>query len=700
MSSVLEAVLQSDLFRLLLEDAGSRFFYLNFLGAALVVAISIWSSQYLRRLRARQSLLTQIREFFSMSYWWNASTRVDYALIGINAAFRGFLAGPLALAVWWLTRFEIEALRFLTGSEGIGWGLSPIHLFVSALIAFVFDDGLRYLHHRAMHEISYLSRFHRTHHSASVLTPLTLLRVHPVEVVLAGFRNALSASVVTAVFVFCFNQPLTLWTFFGVNAFAWLFNFFGAQLRHSHIEISFGPLEKIFISPFMHQMHHRKERKLSRSNYGVSLAVWDWLADTLVTTKELEQLESVHLEMKTERGVGRVDPGSLRAALLLPNKIRWRLEMIKGLHCSARENDVVRVGLSVWVATLIAVVSVFALWTSKVGAQVGSANGSVSASPLVVLTDRPGERLTEFTAGYLKRTGEQPTIVSVPNAEDAVGSAQTQGQYGQADLILVKDLAIAQRLIEAKAVRPFHGDIPVIAAGLGVLEALVDRSEGYFVGLTARVRAIAYSEALPETLLSGLQTYADLGTQTWSGRLCLRTSDHDYNRVLMGGLITRLGDIDSTVRLIQGWVQNLAQPPNRNDRSILQDIANGVCDVGVVNHYYWANEKDQNPQFPVGFKILDKGRGGALVNGSLVLLGAKSRASAAQIKVAVEALLSERSQLQMSAAHNELPSVAAIEPATPYARALWPLERNGEDWARVRQNLGATTEAALRSGYR
>ena len=38
--------------------------------------------------------------------------------------------------------------------------------------------------------------------------------------------------------------------------FGVLFNFAAANLRHSHIWISFGRFEKIFISPAQHQIHH------------------------------------------------------------------------------------------------------------------------------------------------------------------------------------------------------------------------------------------------------------------------------------------------------------------------------------------------------------------------------------------------------------------------------------------------------------
>ena len=67
---------------------------------------------------------------------------------------------------------------------------------------------------------------------------------------------------------------------FGLNTIYVLYNFFGANLRHSHIWLSWGkPLSYIFISPAMHQIHHDPTRM--RKNYGEVFAIWDWLFGTL-----------------------------------------------------------------------------------------------------------------------------------------------------------------------------------------------------------------------------------------------------------------------------------------------------------------------------------------------------------------------------------------------------------------------------------
>ena len=66
----------------------------------------------------------------------------------------------------------------------------------------------------------------------------------------------------------------------GVNAVAFVLNLAGSNLRHSHLWISFGPLEWLLMSPAQHQLHHSLETSGHGVNYGSFLSLWDVLART------------------------------------------------------------------------------------------------------------------------------------------------------------------------------------------------------------------------------------------------------------------------------------------------------------------------------------------------------------------------------------------------------------------------------------
>ena len=78
----------------------------------------------------------------------------------------------------------------------------------------------------------------------------------------------------------------------GVDLLGFVFNLAGANLRHSHIWLSYGPrLEKFFISPAQHQIHHSEDPQHFDRNYGSFLAIWDRLGNSLYVPKEHELLD-------------------------------------------------------------------------------------------------------------------------------------------------------------------------------------------------------------------------------------------------------------------------------------------------------------------------------------------------------------------------------------------------------------------------
>lgn len=107
---------------------------------------------------------------------------------------------------------------------------------------------------------------------------------------MATLRNSLSLGLITALYVYLFQSQLTMTTILGINFFGFTFNLLGANLRHSHVPISFGPVERVFISPKQHQIHHSKQVEHFDKNLGVSLSVWDQMFGTYVSSQGVKKL--------------------------------------------------------------------------------------------------------------------------------------------------------------------------------------------------------------------------------------------------------------------------------------------------------------------------------------------------------------------------------------------------------------------------
>ena len=198
-----------------------------------------------------------------------------YRVFTVFGLFSALLFTPLvAYAVLeWLSSFTPGA-----APKPVTWARSALVTLIVAMAA----DFCKYWAHRLHHESAILWPFHAVHHSADVLTPMTLNRVHPVETLMRNGFISVLVGVVQALAVFTFVGEISLLTIGGANALYVVFNAAGANLRHSHIWLSYGRvMEHVFISPAQHQVHHSIDVSHHNKNYGSMFAIWDWMFGTL-----------------------------------------------------------------------------------------------------------------------------------------------------------------------------------------------------------------------------------------------------------------------------------------------------------------------------------------------------------------------------------------------------------------------------------
>ena len=252
----------------------SRRTYWVFLLATLLLTVAVLAHQ-----QKSFPIRRWLSACFSKRYLLSKSSQEDVAYWLVNSVLRVFVLIPI---VGGQLVFTLAVVRFLHGQFGTAPSVAGsimanawVMMTVFTLTFLVFEDLSRYGLHRLMHRVPWLWRFHRAHHSAEVLTPLTLYRVHPVEMTLYYLRSMLVFGFVSGVFIYLWGSSVKGWQILGVDAIGFLFNFAGANLRHSHVWLSFGWLERWLISPAQHQLHHSSNPKHYNCNYGSMLAVWD-----------------------------------------------------------------------------------------------------------------------------------------------------------------------------------------------------------------------------------------------------------------------------------------------------------------------------------------------------------------------------------------------------------------------------------------
>ena len=189
----------------------------------------------------------------------------------------------------------------------------------SLLFLMAVDLG-SYIAHWLMHRVPFLWEFHKTHHSAEVLNPLTAARLHPLERVMLGVWVSIVTGWVIGSFAYYYQPFTTTAKFMGINMFAFLTHTISGNLRHSHVWFAYPRfLEHIFSSPAQHQIHHSRRPEHFNKNLAVHFAFWDWIFGTLhVADKEPMDLD-LGLDDGTEK-----EYRSQWALMTLPIKNNWR----------------------------------------------------------------------------------------------------------------------------------------------------------------------------------------------------------------------------------------------------------------------------------------------------------------------------------------------------------------------------------------
>ena len=254
--------------------------------SALFIAVAVY---YWRR--AEQPGVSLRQFLFPKSVWLHRSARTDYLFVLITMPLWSVLAAPHLISsvsvgsdtVWAFTHWIREWQSTSRPNLAVA-----IAYTVAVVVA---TDLSVYAGHRLLHRFPLLWEFHKVHHSAEVLTPVTIYRVHPVEHLIMAVSGALIIGVVTGIFLYLFPHKLTPVMVFGVNAGRFAFYLVGVNLRHSHIWLSFGPkIERYFLSPAQHQIHHSNDPRHFDRNFGSELAIWDRLFGSLYLTSSRREV--------------------------------------------------------------------------------------------------------------------------------------------------------------------------------------------------------------------------------------------------------------------------------------------------------------------------------------------------------------------------------------------------------------------------
>ncbi|MCH8550062.1 MAG: Fe(3+) ABC transporter substrate-binding protein [Balneolaceae bacterium] len=264
---------------------------------------------------------------------------------------------------------------------------------------------------------------------------------------------------------------------------------------------------------------------------------------------------------------------------------------------------------------------------------------------------------TELYDKFTEMTGVRVNLIE-GTSDELIERIRNEGINSPADIVITVDAGRLWRAKDAEVLQPHNSE-----RLNEVIPAEMRDDEGYWVGLSERVRGIIYRKDRVDP--ADLKGYWELGDTEWEGRLCVRSSNNIYNQSLVASMIESRGEVEAE-EWAQRLVNNFARTPQGGDTDQIRAVAAGLCDVALANHYYLARliqssgSADREVAEAVGIYFPTSEYGGAHVNISGAGIAANSPNHENAVRF-LEYLATSEAQEIFALANNEFPILRELE---------------------------------------
>lgn len=214
-------------------------------------------------------------------------------------------------------------------------------------------------------------------------------------------------------------------------------------------------------------------------------------------------------------------------------------------------------------------------------AMVVSSLNTALATELNVYSHRQPFLIQPFLDAFTQTTGIKTNVLY--SSKGLAQRLRSEGKNSPADVVLTVDIG---RLY-------IYRDLGLLAEVksdkmLENVPSHMRAADNTWFALSKRSRIIV--TAKDRVKQNEIKTIEDLADPKWKGRICSRPGSHVYNRALMASVIAHHG-AERAEEWAVGLVSNFARRPQGNDRAQVKAIYEGVCDVGIINNYYYGKLK-------------------------------------------------------------------------------------------------------------
>ena len=218
---------------------------------------------------------------------------------------------------------------------------------------------------------------------------------------------------------------------------------------------------------------------------------------------------------------------------------------------------------------------------------IGFTNISI-AKEVNVYSYRQPILIDPFFEEFTKTTGIKVNVLHAKKG--LLERVVAEGANTPADLVLTVDIARLSQFVQKDLLM----EVNSVILNKNIPPHLRDSNNKWFA-LSKRARILAVSKDRVSN--NSIKNIEDLADPRWRGKICTRPGSHDYNRSLLASIIAANGE-KKAEEWASNLVLNLARKPEGNDRAQAKAVHEGVCDIAVMNTYYFGKMKfnEKNPE--------------------------------------------------------------------------------------------------------
>ena len=273
-----------------------------------------------------------------------------------------------------------------------------------------------------------------------------------------------------------------------------------------------------------------------------------------------------------------------------------------------------------------------------------SSNDGSGPSSVTLYSGRSEDLIAPLLADFSATTGIDVEVRYGNNAELAL-LIETEGDKSPADVFVASSPGAVGFLAERGLLRPLSPDL---------LDQAPSGDKGLWVAISGRQRVLVYnSDLLSPTELPN--TVLELLRPEFLGRVAVAPTNGSFQDfvTLMRGAV---GD-DATME----WLRALAEggaPTRPNNSGIVQSVARGELEMGLVNHYYNLRLLAEDPGTASRNHVFADGDPGAVTIVTAASILAAGNATAGELLI--DFLLSESAQRYYAEQTQEYPLAGSV----------------------------------------